>query len=143
MVYTMFHMKQFTSKTQKIGEYGEKICTQWLGNNGFKILDLNYTLSIGEIDIIAQKNNQLHFIEVKSVSCENTDFVTRETLYNPAENVTREKIAKCYKVMRHYLKEHNVSCETQFDVYLVYIDKRNIKHKIEKIENVFISERKY
>ena len=133
----MFHMKRFTSKTQKKGEYGEEICVQFLKNNGYLIIDRNYTIPVGEIDIIAGKNNIIHFIEVKSVSRENSDNVSCETGYNPAENVTREKIQKCYKVIYQYKKSHNVSCETQFDVYLVYIDKRNIKHKIERIENVF------
>ena len=133
----MFHMKRFTSETQKTGEYGEEICIQFLKNNGYVVIDRNYTLPIGEIDIIAKKNEIIHFIEVKSVSRENTDHISRETEYNPAENVTREKIQKCYKVIYQYKKSHNVSCETQFDVYLVYIDKRNIKHKIERIENVF------
>ncbi|MCA9352864.1 YraN family protein [Patescibacteria group bacterium] len=130
-------MKLFTSKTQKIGAYGEDICVRWLNNNGFRIIERNYTRPVGEIDIIALKDNTLHFIEVKSVSCENTDTISHQAVYNPAENVTREKIHKCYKTIATYQKEHNVSYETQFDVYLVYIDQRNIKHKIERIENVF------
>jgi len=130
-------MKRFTSKTQKTGEYGEKICKKWLENNGFKIIDQNYTLTTGEIDIIAQKNNIMHFIEVKSVSRENNRDVTRETQYNPADNMTRSKIKKCQSAMFGYIKSNNVSCETQLDVYLVYIDILNIKHKIERIENIF------
>jgi putative endonuclease len=133
----MFHMKRFTSKTQRIGEYGENICAQWLENNGFNIQERNYTISSGEIDIIAQKNNILHFIEVKSVSCENTEHVSYETLYNPAENMTKDKIHKCQKAMYTYIQEHNVSHETQLDLYMVYIDQRNIKHKLERIENIF------
>lgn len=129
-------MKQFTSETQKIGEYGENICVKWLKNNNFSILERNYTTKLGEIDIIAKKGSVIHFIEVKSVSCENTDNFSRETLYNPAENVTREKITKCFKVIHQYMQENKVSCETQFDVYLVYIDKRNIRHLIERIEKV-------
>ena len=133
----MFHMKQFTSETQKTGEYGEEICVKWLKNNSFEIVERNYTLPIGEIDIIAKKSNILHFIEVKSVTRENTDNMRANNLYNPGENLTREKIQKCHRVISEYRSSHNVSYETQFDVYLVYIDNRNIRHKIERIENVF------
>lgn len=130
-------MKQFTSKTQKIGEYGENICNKWLINNGFKIIERNYTINKGEIDIIAQKNYTLHFIEVKSVSCETTENIQNIEIYNPAENMTIDKIKKCRIVLQEYVAKNNVSCETQLDLYLIYIDKRNMKHKIERIENVF------
>ena len=141
-------MKRFTSKTQKIGELGEKICKTWLLRNGFTILESNYTKKEGEIDIIAKYKNTLHFIEVKSSLLKNVSYETTRSLnkrnikqerYNPAENVTREKIKKCYKVINIYKEENNVSYETktQFDVYIVYIDSRNLKHKIERIENIF------
>ncbi len=130
-------MKRFTSKTQKTGELGEEICAKWLKNNNYKIIERNYTARSGEIDIIAEKTNIIYFIEVKSVSCENTNNISRETTYNPAENVTREKIKRFQKTMFKYIEDHNVSYETQFDVYLVYIDKRNVKHKIERIKNIF------
>ena len=129
-------MKRFTSKTQKTGKLGEEICAKWLKNNNYKIIERNYTTRSGEIDIIAEKTNIIYFIEVKSVSCENTNNISRETTYNPAENVTREKIKRFQKTMFKYIEDHNVSYETQFDVYLVYIDKRNVKHKIERIQNI-------
>lgn len=129
-------MKRFVSEKQKIGQEGELICKQWLEKNGFMIIERNYTIRLGEIDIIAQKEGKIHFIEVKSISRETTDNFSRETIYNPAENVTRKKIIKCFKVINEYKQKKNISNETQFDVYIVYKDKRNIKHFIERIENV-------
>ena len=133
---SLFHMKQFTSKTQKIGRYGEKICEKFLKQDGFTIIESNYTKRIGEIDLIAKKGDIVHFIEVKSVSCENTEFISQETTYNPGENVTKDKLIKIYKTSQEWIKENNVSLQTQIDIYLIYIDKRNIKHKIDKITNV-------
>ena len=63
-------MKTFTSKTQKIGEIGEKLACMFLMKHGFKVLDRNYRKKWGEIDIIAQKDDILRFIEVKTVSRE-------------------------------------------------------------------------
>ena len=129
-------MKRFTSKTQKIGETGENICATFLLNNGFIIKERNYTIPKGEIDIIAEKENILHFIEVKSLQVDNTENVSYET-YNPAENMTKSKIQKCWTAINHYKAENFVSCETQLDLYMVYIDKNLIKHKISRIENIF------
>ena len=135
----MLDMKRFTSKNQKTGEYGETICLQFLRTMGHEIFERNYTEKEGEVDIISKKDNTLHFIEVKSVSCENTENISHETTYNPAENVTREKIRKLQKTIYKYLEQNNVSRETkyQLDVYLVYIDARNTSHKVKRIENVF------
>ncbi len=58
--------KVFTSEKQKIGELGENIAVKFLTKKGFFISERNYTKKWGEIDIIAEKNNKLYFIEVKS-----------------------------------------------------------------------------
>lgn len=133
----MFHMKQFTSKNQIIGEYGEKICKKYLENNNFEIIDTNYTLKVGEIDIIAKKKNMIHFIEVKSVSCPNTDRIDNNLIYNPAQNLTSKKLEKIRRTAVEWSKNNKIINTTQIDLYLIYIDKRNIRHKIEKIENIF------
>jgi putative endonuclease len=138
-------MKQFTSKTQKTGEFGEKICVAYLKEKGFTIIEQNYTQTFGEIDIVAKKDDILHFIEVKSIKMNvshetNSKDVTRET-YNPAENFTQKKYFKVHKTLKHYLKDKKVSHETkwQIDLYLIYIDMFHMKHKLKKIENVVFS----
>ncbi|MCD5389968.1 MAG: YraN family protein [Candidatus Pacebacteria bacterium] len=130
-------MKQFTSKTQRVGEFGEKICAIYLRKTGFKIIETNYTKTFGEIDIIATKDNILHFIEVKSIRTK-TD--SRET-YNPAENLTKKKYLKIYKTIVAYLEDFDVSHETnwQIDLYSIFIDEIDKKHRVSKIENVVIS----
>lgn len=130
-------MKRFTSKTQKTGELGEDICVRYLENNGYKIIERNYTIRGGEIDIICKKLNKLHFIEVKSVSCETTEDISFNKIYNPAQNMTRSKIEKCQKTLLEYLSKNKVSCETQLDLYLIFIDKRDLQHKISRLENIF------
>ena len=50
-----------------IGKYGEEIAKNFLIKNGFEIIETNYRYSrIAEIDIIASKNDILHFVEVKN-----------------------------------------------------------------------------
>ncbi|MCI5051487.1 MAG: YraN family protein [Candidatus Pacebacteria bacterium] len=129
-------MKRFTALKQKIGKYGEDICVKWLENNNYTITERNFTTRSGEIDIIAQKTKILHFIEVKSIINRNNSNVTHET-YNPAENMTKAKISKCYSVIHEYKQLHKVTHETQLDLYMVFIDNNNRKHRIKRIENIF------
>ena len=133
----LFHMKRFTSKTQKIGEYGEKICSAFLMKQNFKIIECNYTQRFGEIDIIAEENKVIHFIEVKSIRGRKI----KNKTYNPAQNLDQKKYNKIYKTMMHYIRENNVSYETrtQIDLYAVYIDEIHKNHQIEIIENLVFS----
>ena len=56
-------------KAQSIGQIGEELATNYLIKNGYRIIDRNWNLHHGcELDIVAQKNYHLHFIEVKTRS---------------------------------------------------------------------------
>lgn len=98
----MLHVKQFTSKTQKIGEIGEKIAEMFLVKQGFIIVEKNFTHKLGEIDIIAQKDRKIYFFEVKSIIRKNKENigvqepdknnVTRETCINNVSHVTKTDI---------------------------------------------------
>lgn len=145
--YDTFHMKQFTSKTQQLGLLGENIAVGFLESKGFKILERNYTKKIGEIDIIAIKNQKLHFIEVKTIrnnvshetSFKKHNNVSRETyqVYNPFQNVSSFKMRKMKRTIQWYLVEKHVSRETliQIDVIAVIIDEVKRSAKLEVLWN--------
>lgn len=128
-------MKHFTSRTQKIGLAGEDIAATYLKHAGFTIIERNYTKKIGEIDIIAQKNGVLHFVEVKSI----VSHETAET-YNPFENITRSKFKKLGRTIEWYLAERKVSCETpwQIDAIAVIINAETKSAKVEVMWNAII-----
>ena len=106
----------------------------------FKILDRNYRKKWGEIDIIAKKDNILHFIEVKSVSIEtkNSDKSEFGRTFLPEENVHYWKRKRLSNTIQSYLAEKNVSIETewQIDIMAVFVDLKNLKAKIRITENV-------
>ncbi len=79
-----------------IGKKGENLATDYLKNNGFKIKEKNYYTKWGEIDIIAEKNNILYFIEVK----------TRQklTFGMPYEAVNFYKIKALKRAIAYYIK---------------------------------------
>ena len=130
-------MKRFSSKTQKKGRYGEKVCKKFLISQGFQVLEENYTCFYGEVDLVVKKRGMIHFIEVKSLFVNKQSFVSHET-YNPFENVTEKKIQRFRKAVYSYLRQNKVSHETyQCDVYVIYIDLVNKKHLIDRLLSAF------
>ena len=54
---------------KKYGDESETLATRFLEQEGFLIVERNYfARKLGEIDIIASRDDVLHFIEVKSVT---------------------------------------------------------------------------
>lgn len=115
---------------QVVGDIGEEVARMFLVKRGFSIVAQNYEKPCGEIDIIAEKSGKLHFVEVKTVSRENT--------INPAEHVTREKLQRLHKTIFEYLRERKVPRETQWqlDVLSIHLNLDTQKAKVDYIENV-------
>ena len=107
------------------GKIGEARAFNYLKENNYKILIINYKCKLGEIDIIAQKDDVLVFVEVKA----------RTTLKFglPRESVTAYKQHKIKMVASYYLqktKQFNKVC--RFDVIEILGD------KINHIQNAFM-----
>jgi len=104
----------------------EKIAKKYLLNNGYDIVEENFSCRFGEIDIIASKYSRLHFIEVKG---------RKNTEYGyPREAVTVTKQKRIITAAKYYLiclGSEDVLC--QFDVIEIIADNREINY----IENAF------
>lgn len=110
-------------KNHIIGKQGEDEVEKYLIKNGYKILDRNFSCKIGEIDIIALKNNQIIFIEVKTRT--NTEYGL------PIEAITKIKLKHIYKTAEYYLYSKNLQNEeVRIDAIAVYVqdNKYNINH---------------
>ena len=129
---------------KKTGNLGEDLACRFLIKKGFDIVDRNYLKKCGEIDIVAKYKDVIHFIEVKSISCETIPNVSSEMVGNdthrPEDNVHPWKLQRLTKTIQIYLIEKNVSGETewQFDVITVYIDKKRLISKVNMLENIII-----
>lgn len=125
-----------------IGDTGEKVCCSFLENKGFKIITRNYLKKWGEIDIIAEKDDIVHFIEVKTISRENVKDLSRETLesYRPEENVHPWKLKRLSRVIQSYLLENKdgTSKSWQLDIVAVFLDLKNKEAKVRFTENIVI-----
>ena len=91
------------------GNIAETKACEYLQTLGFKIIERNFYSRFGEIDIIAQKDSILHFIEVKSA-----------TSYEVAiQNITPSKINKLIKTLNVYLKKNNIQESYSLDALIV------------------------
>lgn len=123
---------------RRLGDIGENIACMFLEKRGFEILDRNYLRKWGEIDIIAKKNNVIHFVEVKSVSCVTLDLVSHGTSYRPEDNVHPQKLKRLARAMQTYVLEKRIDLDWQLDLVTVRIDERNRKGRAEILENIII-----
>ena len=118
-----------SKKRISLGDTGEKIARKFLVQQGYKIIDTNYRESLGEIDIIAEENNDLVFIEVKTRS--------GDGFGSPAEAVTPRKQRQIIKVAEYYLSEKkSFDIPLRFDVVSVLFGEDG-KPIVETIENAF------
>ena len=122
-------MKQMNNK--KIGNLGEEISLNYLKNKGFKLIDRNWTkLPLGEIDIIAEKNKIIYFIEVKTTTTNSDEF--------PLEHLDSKKIKKFQRIVNHYLIEKNlIDAEYKLSAIICILDTENKKAKINFIEDFY------
>lgn len=104
----MLHMKQVSKDSRKIGSLGETVACEYLQRSGFTIIERNYSVPAGEIDIICSLDATIHFVEVKSVSYETKDELYDDILHGkttPAERVTPEKLLRIQKAIVSWLSK--------------------------------------
>ncbi|KKQ83473.1 MAG: hypothetical protein UT07_C0004G0027 [Parcubacteria group bacterium GW2011_GWB1_38_8] len=123
---------------RKIGDIGENIACEFLKRRGFKIIDRNYLKKYGEIDIVAEKDTVIHFVEVKSVSHVTLDRGSAQDIYRPEDNMHPWKLKRLSRVMQTYLLDKKLDCDWQLDLATVKIDLENRKGVVEIIENIII-----
>lgn len=117
-------------KTKFIGDFGEKAAAGYLKRNRYKILERNFQTKYGEIDIIAEKDDLVCFVEVKT---------RRNKRYGePRDAVNIFKQRKIISVAKYYMLSKNTEKNCRFDVVEVYLSETGQKiEKIEHIENAF------
>lgn len=117
---------------------GENIACRFLTNLNFKIVKRNYRKKWGEIDIIAEKNNVIHFVEVKTVSCETSFDI--EKIKNPEENIHHWKLKRLSRTIQSYLLgECEEAADWQFDTMAVFLFIKDKKARVRFFENIVLS----
>ena len=122
------HYRKHKISLQRPGKKGETLAASYLQKKGFTICEQNYRAIGGEIDIIAQKDNILSFVEVKTA--------TQDLFGDPKSWVTPQKQKQLHRLAQAYLSLRNTSkLVPRFDVIAIVLSLQ--APQIEHIENAF------
>lgn len=110
-----------------LGKLGEDLSVDFLQKKGYTILETNWVFQKAEIDIIAQIENTLVIVEVKTRS--SIDFGSPQDFVKPS------KIQLLVKATNQYVISNDLDLEIRFDI--IAISKKGKKFEIEHLENAF------
>lgn len=102
----------FKGNSKEIGLQIEQWVGEFLRKKSFEILEFNYSVPHGEIDIVAKENTEVVFIEVKAIQ-------DKALSYYPEEKVTSSKAEKLSIAAESWLQAHPSVEECRFDVIAV------------------------
>ncbi|MFH0955933.1 MAG: YraN family protein [Candidatus Falkowbacteria bacterium] len=114
---------------QRIGEFGEILAKNYLIKNGYKIIDANVKLSYQELDVVALKDGEIVFVEVKTRISQ---------FYGPAENAFQfAKLERFRRGIEMYIGNKNLCVEdVRADLITVDIDHIKKTAKIKHYKDV-------
>lgn len=115
-------------KTQTIGNMGEAFVAEYLKKKGYIISARNYRCRFGEIDVIAENNDEILFVEVKTRS--------ERSVIRPYEYVNIAKQRKIFVTASIYLQNNGFGLKPRFDVAEVFTDDGG-KMRLNYFENAF------
>lgn len=121
-------------KSTGLGVEGEHMATDYLRERGYVIHERNFISRFGEIDIIAEKDGFLCFVEVKTRS--------KRHIAAGREYITASKQRKLIKTAEYYLFCNSYSVESRglqprFDCIEIYVDENYKLTEINHLENIF------
>ncbi len=107
---------------KEVGAIGEKVAAEYLKRHGFSIRDRNVTKKTGELDIVAEKEDTLHFVEVKTILTDRfPDENDPNDEYAPSLNLHEAKIRKVARTGEWYVLENKWEGEWEVDGMLVWL----------------------
>lgn len=109
------------------GRLGEDIDVEALRKRGYRILIRNYRFGKAEVDIIAQKDSVLAFVEVK--------WRSNNLFGDPQNFVSKQQQKRLIAAADHYVRSNDLDINVRFDVVTILEKKTNCT--IEIIENAF------
>ncbi|WP_346657572.1 YraN family protein [Paenibacillus sp. YPG26] len=114
------------------GSYAENKAVSYLTDKGYRILHRNWRCRTGEIDVIAEQNHVIIFVEVRSRS-------SRSSAYGTAmESVTPRKVNQVRSTAAVYLHSRHCSdSPVRFDVVAVQLGPDGQVESLEHVENAF------
>lgn len=117
-----------TTRRRKLGALGERLARARLEGQGYLILEANWRSSSGEIDLVAQKGDQLVFVEVRTRQGRSYGL--------PEESLSRAKRERLVTLAEEYVQGHaGRYTDWRVDMVAVEFSYQGVLERIEHIEN--------
>jgi putative endonuclease len=117
-------------QTQSVGRQGERLAEQHLLDQGARLLERNYRIDYGEIDLLLEDKDELVAVEVKTRDVQD--------LEQPEEAVSRRQLRRIARAMATYAMEHDLLEATwRVDVVLIVIQPNGSVLRMDHLRSVY------
>ena len=120
-------------QVRRTGDFGERVAASHLEAKGYTILERNWSVKEGEIDLIASKPRELIFVEVR----------TRRSraMVSAEESIDARKAAHVRAAAMAYVQQHpDVPANQRIDAVVIELDAKGRVMRVEQIENAIEGE---
>jgi len=114
--------------TNPIGKLSESIAREYLEDKGYNIIKQNYKTKYSEIDLIAEKDKELVFIEVRSK--------TGENFGTPEDTLNKRKLRKVRMNAMAYVNRKNWKGPYRIDAICIVLNQDNSVKRLDHYENI-------
>jgi putative endonuclease len=115
---------------KQVGRTGETMATAWLVQHGYSIRHRNWSTPLGELDIVAQQQQQIVFVEVRTTHSGKYGF--------GFQSVNLRKQQKVRRLGLQYLQQYGLSdVPVRFDVISIWLHTDQSPLEIRHIEAAF------
>ncbi|OGN02269.1 MAG: hypothetical protein A2655_04725 [Candidatus Yanofskybacteria bacterium RIFCSPHIGHO2_01_FULL_43_42] len=115
----------------EFGSFAEGLAEKFLKDRGYKILGRNYRKPWGEVDVIAEKEGIIIFVEVKA-----SDSPAPKG-FEPEKRVSRDKIKRIKRAAQTYVQQNNLDDRSwQIDIIAIELNKDKGAAKIRHFKNI-------
>ena len=118
-------------KHLEVGKIGEEIAKKFLEKNGYEVIEQNYRTKYAEIDLVAKKQKDLVFIEVRTKVGEN--FGT------PEETINKKKMRKLYGNAMAYVSIKKWNGSFRIDAICIVLKPDHSIDRLNHYENISLA----
>ena len=116
------------ARHNEFGKWGEEVAVNYMREHGFEILARNWRHEHKEVDIIAQKDGRLYFVEVKTRHGER---------YEAEEAITPQKRTLLWRAMMAWKLQHPTAMPVSYPVIAVVIHELGQPPEIRWHDNIW------
>ena len=114
-------------QTKEVGKQGEDEAAKYLKNKGYKIIERNWRIKQGELDIIAKHKGITVFVEVKTIK--------EKDGFSPEDEITPKKKRRLVRLAQLYFSKNKLPLDTKHRIDILSITLAENSPKIQHFEN--------